>query len=121
MDEGIAKALAHDRVIDITTVGRKTGRPRRIEIWFHHLDGRIYITGLPGRRNWYANLLAHPQFVFHLKQSVRADLPARARPIVAESERRAVLAGIMRGLGRFHELETWVADSPLVEVEFSAE
>jgi F420H(2)-dependent quinone reductase len=45
-----------DRVIDITTTGRKTGEPRRIEIWFHRLDGRYFITGAPGRpRDWYAN------------------------------------------------------------------
>lgn len=94
---------------------------RRIEIWFHNLDGRIYITGLPGRRDWYANLLAQPEFTFHLKQSIRADLPARARPVGDESERRAVLAVIVQRVGRGDQMEAWVADSPLVEVEFQTE
>src|SRR4051812_27381293 len=77
MSDATATALAQDRVIDITTIGRKTGEPRRIEIWFHRLDGRYYITGTPGRpRDWYANLVAQPGFTFHLKESATADLPA---------------------------------------------
>ena len=45
----IQQALVTDQVIDITTTGRRSGQPRRIEIWFHNLDGRLYITGTPGR------------------------------------------------------------------------
>ena len=48
MTPSIEQALDTDRVIDITTIGRKTGEPRRIEIWFHRIDGRYYITGTPG-------------------------------------------------------------------------
>jgi deazaflavin-dependent oxidoreductase (nitroreductase family) len=120
MDEAIRAALAHDRTIDITTTGRKTGQARRIEMWFHNLDGRIYITGTPGRRDWYANLLAHPEFTFHLKGSVVADLPARARPITDREERRAILAPLLRRLGRpAGQLDAWVEASPLVAVELT--
>ncbi len=35
MDKKAKQALAQDQVIDITTIGRKSGQPRRIEIWFH--------------------------------------------------------------------------------------
>ena len=116
MDEIIKRALAQDQVIDITTFGRKSGEPRRIEIWFHRWNGRTYITGLPGRRSWYANLLAHPDFTFHLKESAQADMPARARPILDEAERREVLTGILQNLGRSGDLDDWMARSPLVEV-----
>ena len=34
MNEETAHALETDRVIDITTIGRKSGEPRRKEIWF---------------------------------------------------------------------------------------
>lgn len=117
MTPQVAAALERDRTIDIVTVGRKTGQPRRKEIWFHNLDGRLYITGTPGTRDWYANLIAHPQFTFHLKDSVRADLPAVATPILDDAQRREVLAAIHRKLGWQRDLEEWVADSPLVEVE----
>lgn len=80
ISEQAQRALARDRTIDMTTVGRRSGRPRRLEIWFHNLDGRIYISGLPGRRDWYANVLARPEFTFHLKESAQVDIPlAHAR------------------------------------------
>lgn len=60
IDDKIRRALQTDDTIDITTVGRKSGEPRRIEIWFRQVDGRIYITGTPGTRDWYANLLHNP-------------------------------------------------------------
>lgn len=117
MDDRIRQALEHGGVIDITTTGRKTQRPRRIEIWFHNLSGSLYITGLPGSRDWYANLLAYPEFTFHLKAKVRADLPARATPITDETRRRSILSGILDKLGRSDSLEAWVRGSPLVEIE----
>jgi deazaflavin-dependent oxidoreductase (nitroreductase family) len=81
LSEQVQRALTHDRTVDITTTGRRSGQPRRIEIGFHNLDGRLYISGLPGRRGWYANVVAHPDFEFHLKESAQADIPARAHPI----------------------------------------
>ena len=121
MDERIQHALAHDRTIDITTRGRKTGQLRRTEIWFHNIDGQVYITGTPGRRDWYANLVAHPEFTFHLKRSVQADLPARATPIRDRARRRTILASIHQTLGGSRDLDAWVEGSPLVAVEFLAE
>ena len=50
MDARIRKALESERTIDITTTGRTSGRPRRIEMWFHNLDGRLYLSGTPGTR-----------------------------------------------------------------------
>jgi deazaflavin-dependent oxidoreductase (nitroreductase family) len=121
MDASVKHALERDRTIDITTTGRRSGQSRRIEIWFQNLGGRIYITGSPGRKSWYANMLAHPEFTFHLKQSARADLPARARPITDEAERRQVFSGILPRVGRtLSDLDEWVEGSPLVEVEFQA-
>jgi deazaflavin-dependent oxidoreductase (nitroreductase family) len=117
MNQQIQQALRQDRVIDIITTGRKTGLPRRKEIWFHNVDDHLYITGTPGRpRDWLANLLAHPAFTFHLKESVQADLPARAIPIPDQARRREVLSNILHKLGRTDDLEHWVASSPLVEV-----
>ena len=119
MDEVVTQALEHDRTIDITTTGRKTGQLRRTEIWFHNLDGELYITGTPGPRDWYANLLGDPDFTFHLKESIQADLPARATPVLDEVRRRDVLTRIYQKLGRGDsDLEERVAGSPLVQVEF---
>ncbi|MCC6179137.1 MAG: nitroreductase family deazaflavin-dependent oxidoreductase [Chloroflexi bacterium] len=120
MDERIRRALETDRVIDITTIGRTSGQPRRVEIWFHNLDGQIYITGTPGTRDWYANMTVNPRFTFHLKESVTADLPARATIIADPTERRAIMLPILERLGHPQDIDAWVAGSPLVAVSFDA-
>lgn len=119
MDEAVQRALQNDRTVDITTTGRNSGEPRRIEIWQYRYDGRTFLSGSPGTRDWYANLLVNPEFTFHLKGSAQADLPAVARPVTDEAERREVIAGILEDLGRgYGDLEEWVASSPLAEVNF---
>jgi deazaflavin-dependent oxidoreductase (nitroreductase family) len=119
MDERIQRALENDRTIDITTTGRNSGQPRRIEVWMYRHDGRVFLSGSPGTRDWYANLVRNHEFTFHLKGSVQADLPAVARPITEKAERREVISGILEDLGRgTASLEDWVARSPLVEVSF---
>ena len=41
----------------LTTIGRKTGRPHRIEIWFALHDGRIYmLSGDGDRADWVKNI-----------------------------------------------------------------
>ncbi len=117
MNADISRALNQDRTIDITTTGKNSGQPRRKEIWFHNLEGRLFITGTPGRRDWYANLVARPEFTFHLKQTTKADLSARATPVVDQEQRREIIAGILRKIGGNRDLESWVAGSPLVEVK----
>jgi deazaflavin-dependent oxidoreductase (nitroreductase family) len=119
VDERIQQALENDRTIDITTTGRTSGQPRRIEIWMYRYNGRVFLSGSPGTRDWYANLRVNPEFTFHLKGSAQADLPAVAHPITDEAERREVIRGILEELGRGSgDVDEWVARSPLIEVEF---
>ena len=119
MDENaIRTALARGGTIDITTTGRLTGRPRRIEIVFHRIDGRTWISGLPSsrRRSWLANLAADPRLTLHLKGPVAvADLPATARIVDDPTERRAILERVARAWRRT-DVDRMVAQSPLIEV-----
>lgn len=120
-EDAIRTALERGHTIDITTTGRKSGQPRRIEIVFHNINGRIYVSGTPRRdrrRSWLANLEANPRFTFHLKGRVKADLPATARIIEDEAERRAVLEHVARNWRRT-DLEEMVRYSPLIEVTFA--
>ena len=74
---------------------------------------------MPGKRSWYANLLANPSFTFHLKESVIADLPVTATPVTAPVERRRLFGEITKRLGHAARLEDWVSSSPLIEVLFT--
>ena len=117
--DAIQAALDHGHTIDITTTGRRSGKPRRIEIVFHNIDGRIFISGIPrpSKRDWLLNLEANPRFTFHLKGRVHADLPALARVIDDEQERRQVLPHVARNWRR-NDVDVMVRYSPLIEVTF---
>jgi F420H(2)-dependent quinone reductase len=117
-EDSVRRALERGHRIDITTIGRKTGLPRRIELVFHSIGGRIYISGRPGwPRGWIANLRAEPRMTFHLKGPIAvADLPATGRVILDRDERERVLPTIAAGWG--YPLERMVEGSPLIEVTF---
>jgi deazaflavin-dependent oxidoreductase (nitroreductase family) len=116
IDPKIRQALLRGGLIDITTNGRQTGKPRRIEIVFHDIEGKTYISGMPGHpRGWLANLAADPHFTFHLKGPVKADLPATARVITDETERRQILVHVANTWKR-KDLDFMVETSPLIEV-----
>ena len=117
VDDRVRRALEKGHRIDITTTGRKSGAPRRIELVFHNIDGNIYISGRPGwPRGWVANLRADPRMTFHLKHGVVADLPARGRVILDREERERIIARIAPGWG--YDPAIMVASSPLIEVTF---
>ena len=97
MDEKPIDGLKVNMPVDITTLGRKSGEPRRIEIWSHYIHGRLIIASSPGKRSWYANLVANPHFTYHVKGQSHGDLPAVARPITDENERREILLALKAG------------------------
>ncbi len=122
MEQTVQEALNRGGVIDITTVGAKSGLERRIEINFVQLGGNYYITGRPGRRrDWLANMKANPEFTIHLKHGVTADLSAMAREITEQEERNQVMYRILtEGWGNEtakadHILPRWAERAPLVE------
>lgn len=68
-----------------------------------------------------------PHFVSHLKHGVQADLPATARAVTDESERRRIFTDIVTDLNqpanpaRIHQptdAEAWIRESPLLHVTF---
>ena len=119
MNEKINASLARGHTIDITTTGRRTGLPRRIEIVFHNMNGRLIITGSPRsdhKRAWLYNLEADPSLTFHLKGSVDADLPATARVITDPTERRAIAEWVVANAWRNQDVEAMTAWAPMIEV-----
>jgi hypothetical protein len=122
MDEHVRAALyGKEVIVDITTTGRRSGSPKRIEIWFHNINGQIIITGTPGPRGFLANLIANPNFTFHLKGEVTADLPAAARIITDHDERRAIMSAPETAWYREQVggIEPLVKGSPMLEVIFT--
>jgi hypothetical protein len=119
MIDVVRRELADDPTIDITTIGRRSGLPRRVEIWMMVLADRFFITGMPGRRDWLANLRADSGLVVHLKRGIELDLPARAVEVTDEVTRRLVIEHLAASWYRGQApVDVLVARAPMVEVTF---
>jgi deazaflavin-dependent oxidoreductase (nitroreductase family) len=93
----------------LTTTGRVSGRPRRIEIWFTRHAGRYYLVAENGlRAQWVQNLLADP--------AVRVRVGARTmrgRARVIDRRAEGALAGEIR---RRSEAKYGWGDGLVVEI-----
>ncbi len=116
MDDAVRSALHRSQVIDLTTTGRRSGRPRRIEIFLHDRDGLLFITGMPRAdrtRDWIHNITADPHVVVHLKHDIVADLPATARVVTDADERRPLVEAAAARWGRT-DVDAMLQHSPLI-------
>jgi deazaflavin-dependent oxidoreductase (nitroreductase family) len=79
---------ADDDCCDITTVGRRSGNPHEIEIWFGVIDDTLYIiSGNGPKADWYRNALANSQVWVRLANEVHTGT---ARDVTDPDERRRV-------------------------------
>lgn len=114
--DAVRTALLQSQVIDLTTTGRKSGQLRRIEIFLHHDDGQLFISGMPRAdrtRDWIHNIEADPHVVIHVKQSVVADVPATARVVKDPNERRPLIEAAARRWRRT-DIDEMLRHSPLI-------
>lgn len=70
----------------LTTIGRKSGKPRRTAIEFHEFEGKpTVMSGWGTRTDWYRNLEANPLATVQTWRGVQS---VRARRIESEEELR---------------------------------
>ncbi len=70
----------------LTTIGRRTGQPHRIEIWFAVHDGRVFLmAGSRDRADWVRNVMANGQVRIELGDGT-FDGTARVVPPDAEED-----------------------------------
>ena len=82
------EALKGKYVCRITTLGRKTGRPHTVTIWFVcGDDGVVYLGTLRMSRDWPKNVLANPQVELEIG-GLRVQ--AEARLIADAAQRRRI-------------------------------
>jgi deazaflavin-dependent oxidoreductase (nitroreductase family) len=87
------QAATREREVQLTTLGRKTGKPRRVTIWIGTDGTRLYIRSGEGmRRHWPQNLLAKGEGVVRLGKS---EVKVKPRLVTDPAEARAV-SGLYR-------------------------
>ena len=107
----------------LTTVGRVSGRPHTIEIWFARQGGTLYLlSGGGDRSDWVRNLLTWPEVTVRIGRRDAAELPGRARVVEAGSDedeqaRQLVVAKYQPSYGG--DLSSWRRSALPVAVDLT--
>lgn len=69
--------------VELTTIGRKSGQPRTVTIWFVYGD-RLYVqSGKDGKTDWYQNLLKTPAVTVKVGER---EMQGQAKPVEDPAE-----------------------------------
>jgi deazaflavin-dependent oxidoreductase (nitroreductase family) len=102
----------------VTTVGRRTGRPHRIEIWFGARGRTLYLlSGGGDRSDWVRNLRQQPGCSVDVgarthRARARFDMPADE-----EHAARRLLAAKYQGWVEGNPLSSWAATALVVALD----
>lgn len=66
-DTSDLQVLAGVPVVRLTTIGRRTKRPRTVELWFAYHEGHIYLLG-HSDSDWVKNVAANPLVTLELDE-----------------------------------------------------
>ena len=104
----------------LTTLGRTSGRPHEIEIWFALHDGAIYMLSGGGRASdWVKNLIANPHITVRLGDDTKATT---ARIVSDPGEDALARRLVVEKYKPRHadELEVWGRTSLPIAVDWAA-
>jgi deazaflavin-dependent oxidoreductase (nitroreductase family) len=107
--------MAIEPVCYLTTIGRRTGRPHRIEIWFIEDAGAVYLFSGGGETSdWVRNLLRQPRADLELHGG--PPQPYSARIVDAGEDLRRRMDERYHGTPAGQALTDWAARSTVVEL-----
>jgi len=102
----------------LTTIGRRTGRPHRIEIWFAAHDGRLYLMSRGrDRADWVRNLKAIQHVSVELRDEIHQGIARPVEPDSAEDQLARDLL-VRKYADSEDDLEEWGRTSLPVVIEF---
>ena len=108
--------MTDERYLYLETRGRKTGQPRRIEIWFVEHEARHYIVSEQrGRSQWLQNLQQHAEVTFSVgtRAEPELELPqerARARVLDEQADAQLMAAVRARMDAKYAWSDGWIVE-----------
>lgn len=117
---GAIDGMHRERLLLLTTAGRRTGEPRTTPMMFHRDGDRVLVIasniGAPRHPDWYLNLVAHPEVTVEVGDESGAPRPVVARPLEG-AERTAVWEMLKAAYPFFAEHEAATTRTiPVVEL-----
>jgi len=105
----------------LTTIGRQTGQPHRIEIWFAAHEGRLYLlSGGRERADWVRNLQANPRVTVELGDETHVGV-AHVLEAGAADDQLARQLLLTKYADSEDNLDEWGRTSLPVVIEFPAD
>lgn len=100
-------SLAHEEYCYVTSTGRISGRPHRIEIWFGMREKTLYLLSGDGKSDWVKNMRVQPHVTVEIGEYT---FTAQARIVSDEQEdvlARRLLAGKYQEWKEGQSLSEW--------------
>jgi deazaflavin-dependent oxidoreductase (nitroreductase family) len=99
--------LSPDDYCYLTTIGRRSGRPHRVEMWYAASGETLYLLAGGGRSaDWVSNLVAEPAVTVEVEGQVRSG-HARVVESGDEAERARSLVFAKYALRNSGDLTDW--------------
>ena len=102
-------SFEQEKYLYLTTRGRKTGKPREIEIWFTHYEGCFYVIAEYPTSNWVQNLRANPAVEVRVSEE---KCSAQARVLQKETD-----AGLIKMIQQLSEKKYGWGDGQVVQLK----
>ena len=119
---GAIDGMHRERLLLLTTTGRRTGEPRTTPMMFHRDGERVLViasnVGAPRHPDWYLNLVAHPEVTVEVGDESGAPRRAVARTL--EGDERTTVWEMLKATYPFfaeHEVAAAPRVIPVVAVE----
>ncbi len=119
---GEIDGMHRERILLLTTTGRRTGRPGTTPMMFHRDGDRVLViasgAGAPRHPEWYLNLVADPEVTVEVGDESGAPRAAVARSL--EGDERTAVWELLKATYPFfaeHEVAAAPRVIPVVAVE----
>ncbi len=114
----VFERLAAEDFAYLTTTGRRTGRPHRIEIWFALEGGRIYLLAGGGdRADWVRNIRKDAHVRIQIGSRTVAARARIARAGAEDQRARELLDGKYMGWKTGKRLSSWARSATAVVID----
>jgi deazaflavin-dependent oxidoreductase (nitroreductase family) len=109
----------HEQFCYVTTIGRRTGRPHTIEIWFGRNGDSIYmLSGGADRSDWVKNIKASGEVTVRIGTETFAGSARVVEDSAEDGLARRLLAD---KYGRGQDLRRWLREALPVAIDLRSE
>ena len=117
VDAGLEK-VASEKLIHVTTTGRKTRNPHTVELWFAVKNGKVYLSHEGSETDWMKNIENNDQISFEISGK---NFTGRARILENGTEEawdaKVALYEKYYGKASKEIIEDWFSLSRLITIE----